>query len=169
MTVDADAGNFDGSGGLAGIDFGDVAGTVSDMLQEGVSLYRQDRLAGEKVFRQAMLVDETALAPYFCLYKILTYQGRLDEALTIAQAGLALAAEQAGLEPDPAHWRAGSLSESFSGPVRFALFTLKAMAFIHLKRGDGAAAREILARLDALGCLEGVGGGVIAELADAST
>jgi hypothetical protein len=44
----------------------------------------------------------TELPTYFCLYKIHTYQGHLDQALAIAERGLREAARQAGW---PLDWR----------------------------------------------------------------
>lgn len=153
------------SGGVADIDFGDVAGSVNDLLQTAVSLYRHDRVGGEAAFRAAAAADPQALAPHYCLYKILAYQGRLEEALAAANAALALAARQAGLDADWRLWRAEDLPDVFGGPVRFALYTMKALAFIHLKRGEPASACALLDKLRDLGRLETVGGGVIAELA----
>lgn len=153
------------SAGFGEVDFGDVAGTVNDMLQAAVSAYRHDRVAGEAGFRAAILADPTALAPHYCLYKILTYQGRLEEARAAAETGLALAASAAGLAPDWRRWQAADVPETFGGPIRFALYAMKALAFIHLKRGERAVAQALLAKLADLGRLETVGGTVIAELA----
>lgn len=149
------------------IDFGETPPAVDEILQEGVSLYRQDRAAADARFREALALDPTALATYFCLYKIHTYQGRLDEALAIAEAGLAEAAQQVGWQADWRLWRRGELGDMTRRPARFALYTLKALSFIHLRRDEAWESRRILAKLEELGHLEDVGGGVIADLADA--
>ncbi|MFA7588497.1 MAG: hypothetical protein WCY11_20310 [Novosphingobium sp.] len=146
------------------IDFGDLPAEVNALLQAGVREYRTDRAAADTLFRQALAIDRAALPTYFCLYKIHTYQGRLDEARTIAEAGLTEAARQAGWSAD---WRLWLPMETGpASPGRFALYTLKALAFIALRgeRPDDAAAMlNALARLDPAGT---VGWPVVAELAE---
>jgi tetratricopeptide (TPR) repeat protein len=146
------------------IDFGDVPRAVDALLQRGVAAYRRDRSQADRLFREALAAAPDALPVYFCLYKIHTYQGSLDEALAAARAGLAEAARQAGWSADWRGWhpQPGLLEE----PGRFALYTLKALAFIHLRRNeraDASAILEALARLDPDGR---VGWPVIAALAD---
>ncbi|WP_395666943.1 hypothetical protein [Methylocella sp.] len=147
------------------VGFGDIPEDVNEMLQKGVALYRRDRGAAELAFRQALGLRPEALPTYLCLYKIHTYQGHLDEALAVAQAGLAEAARQAGLDPDWTGWRPGEISPDVDGPGHFALYTLKALAFIHLRRDERDEARRRLDKLDELGAMERVGGTVIAALA----
>lgn len=149
------------------IEFGDLPPAVDDILQQGVSLYRHDRAAADARFRDALALDPSALATYLCLYKIYAYQGRLDEALEIAQAGLTEAARQVGWPTDWQLWQRGVIGDAGSEPARFALYTLKALSFIHLKRNEADEGRRILAKLEELGQLEEVGGTVIADLADA--
>jgi len=149
------------------IDFGEVPCAVNDILQQGVSLYRHDRAAADARFRDALALDPSALATYFCLYKIHTYQGHLDEALAVAHGGLAEAARQAGLGGDWTAWRAGQLAAAAGPPARFALYTLKALAFIHLRRGEMAACEACLSKLAELGQMDLVGGSVVADLARA--
>jgi hypothetical protein len=103
------------------------------------------------------------LPVYFCLYKILTYQGDLDEALTVAEAGLREAARQARWDEDRERWPREGVATN--GPGRFALYTLKALAFIHLKREDAASARSVLATLTTLDPDGLVGWRVVADLA----
>lgn len=147
-----------------GIDFGELPAEVNALLQTGVLEYRTDRQAADASFRAALALDPGALPTYFCLYKIHTYQGRLEEARAMAEAGLAEAARQAGWSPD---WRLWLPVETGPGdPGRFALYTLKALAFIALrdKRPDDAAAMlKALRRLDPPGA---VGWPVVAELAE---
>ncbi len=149
------------------IDFGDTPAPVNELLQQGVLLNRQSRAAADAKFRQALALDPSALATYFCLTKIHAYQGALDEALAIAEAGLAEAARQAGLSADWAGWTPDDLAKSSPGPARFSLYTLKAIAFIHLRRGEAEEARRRLDKLAGLGVMEGIGGGVVADLARA--
>jgi hypothetical protein len=148
------------------IDFGDVLPEVNEILQRGVALYRHDPTGADLAFREALALRPDALPTYLCLYKIHTYQGNLDEALSIAHAGLAEAARQAGLDPDWTAWKPGQISEDVAAPGHFALFTLKALAFIHLRRDENAMSRRYLDKIAELGAMEKVGGSVIAALAD---
>ena len=146
-----------------GVDFGPLPDAVNLLLQEGVCAHRSDRAEADRCFRAALAHDPTALPTYLCLYKIHTYGGRLDAARAAALAGLAEACRQAGWSAD---WREWPISEgSPDGAARFALYTLKAMAFIALKDGrprDAAAKLERLAELDPAGL---VGWQVIRDLA----
>ena len=146
------------------VDFGDAPPAVNDLLQQGVSLSRHDRVAADHKFREALALDPSALASYFCLYKIHAYGGRLDEALAIAEAGLSEAVRQAGLPGDWASWTPADLETAQPAPTRFALYTLKAVAFIRLRRGEAAETRRRLDKLAELGASEGIGAGVVADL-----
>ncbi|VTZ48586.1 conserved hypothetical protein [Methylocella tundrae] len=149
------------------IDFGDVLPEVNEILQRGVSLYRRDPVGADLAFREALALRPDALPSYLCLYKIHTYQGNLDEALAIAEAGLEEAARQAGLDADWTLWRSGQISSDVNGPGHFALYTLKALAFIHLRRDEKAKSQRYLDKISELGAMELVGGTVIAALAAA--
>ncbi|RBP03518.1 hypothetical protein DFR50_1434 [Roseiarcus fermentans] len=146
------------------IDFGDTPPAVNDLLQQGVSLSRHDRAAADATFRAALALDPSALAAYFCLTKIHAYGGRLDEALTIAEAGLAEAARQAGLPGDWVGWTAEDVARAAAVPARFALTMLKASAFIRLRLSEGRETARRLDKLAELGVSEGIGGGVVADL-----
>jgi len=147
------------------INFGEVPPEVNEILQRGVALYRHDSEGADKAFREALMLDPEALPTYLCLYKIHTYQGNLDEALAIALAGLGEAARQAGLDPDWRLWKTEQISSDVNSPGHFALYTLKALAFIHLRRDESAVSQTYLAKLAELGAMEKVGGSVIAALA----
>ncbi|WP_034992610.1 hypothetical protein [Beijerinckia mobilis] len=147
------------------INFGEVPPEVNEILQRGVALYRHDSEGADKAFREALMLDPEALPTYLCLYKIHTYQGNLDEALAIALAGLAEAARQAGLDPDWRLWKTEQIPSDVNSPGHFALYTLKALAFIHLRRDESAISQTYLAKLAELGAMEKVGGSVIAALA----
>jgi len=147
-----------------GIDFGELPDEVNELLQAGVHAYRQDKAAADALFREALVLDPAALPTYFCLYKIHTYQGRLDEARAMAEAGLAEAARQAGWNVDWRLWLPLATGPGDAG--RFALYTLKALAFIALRDerpGDAAAMLAALRKLDPQGA---VGWPVVAELAE---
>jgi hypothetical protein len=147
------------------IDFGDVLPEVNEILQRGVSLYRHDKAGADLAFREALALAPDALPTYLCLYKIHTYQGNLDEALAIAHAGLAEAARQAGLDPDWTRWELGQIPSDVNSPGHFGLYTLKALAFIHLRRDEQAMSQRYLDKIAELGAMETVGGTVIAALA----
>ena len=147
------------------VNFGDLPEAVNGLLQQGVVAYRRDYARADAMFRQALAAAPHVLPTYYCLYKIHTYRGHLDEALAVARAGLQEAARQAGWSLDWRDWSAPI--EPAEGVARFALYTLKAMAFIHLRRNELEQATRILdglARLDPRGT---VGWPVVAALADA--
>ncbi|GAB4358538.1 MAG: hypothetical protein Kow0026_19480 [Oricola sp.] len=148
-----------------GVDFGNIPDTVDAMLQRGVAAYRTDRARAEKLFAEALAAAPRELPVYYCLYKVHTYQGNLGAALATASKGLAEAARQAGWPEDWERWPVPAGTPD--GPARFALYTLKALAFIHLKRNDPATARRILDRLCLLDPAGLVGWRVIEALADA--
>jgi len=148
------------------INFGDLPEEIDALLQRGVAAYRHDPGEADRLFRQALARAPGELPIYFCLYKIHTYRGHLDQAEEAARLGLAEATRQAGWPADWRQWRAEHTASG--GPGRFALYTLKALAFIHLKQGDTASAREmldVLAQMDPTGA---VGWTVVAALAAAA-
>jgi len=67
------------------INFGEVSDAVNALLQQGVIAYRRDRQRADELFRQALATAPAELPVYFCLYKIHTYQGNLDEAEAAAE------------------------------------------------------------------------------------
>lgn len=146
----------------ANVTFGDLPPQVEELLREGVVAQRRDRERADRLFREALALAPTQLPIYYCLYKVQTCMGRLDAAAAIAREGMKEAARQAGWSGDPGEWPAAEASE---GPGQFAVFTLKALSFIELKRGN----REIaLANLDHLARLDpsgGVGWPVVLALA----
>lgn len=146
-----------------GVDFGHLSDAVNALLQQGVLAYRTDYSAADRLFRTALARAPHELPVYFCLYKIHTYRGRLEDARHAAEAGLAEAARQAGWS---GHWREWPpCAAAISGPGRFALYTLKALAFIHLRRAEPTLAGEMLARLAMLDPSGATGWPVVADLA----
>jgi tetratricopeptide (TPR) repeat protein len=145
-----------------GIDFGELPAEVDELLQQGVVAYRRSAFEAEARFRQALDLAPRALPVYFCLYKIHTYQGNLDAALAAATQGLLEAASQAGWALDFHTWPLADLGANDA--ARFALYTLKALAFIRLKRDELPEAREALDRLEVLDPSGRVGWPVVREL-----
>jgi inorganic triphosphatase YgiF len=146
------------------INFGDIPEHVNALLQQGVMAYRRDPARADQLFRKALMVAPAQLQVYFCLYKIHTYQGNLGEAQAAAENGLREAANQAGWPTDWHRWRRESTIPDGAG--RFALYTLKALAFINLRQNDRAGAREKLDALKILDPTGSVGWPVIAALSD---
>jgi hypothetical protein len=146
------------------INFGDIPEEVNALLQQGVMAYRHDRARADQLFRKALTIAPAQLQVYFCLYKIHTYQGNLSEAQAAAENGLKEAANQAGW---PADWRQWCQEAAIpDGPGRFALYTLKALAFINLRQDNREGAREKLDALKILDPTGSVGWPVIAALSD---
>lgn len=146
------------------VNFGELDSKTNELLQKGVVAYRTDPKKADSYFKLALAPHE--LAPYYCLYKIHAYMGGLDYAAAVAAEGMREATRQAGWPSDPAAWPAQA--ETPEGPARFALYTLKALSFIELKRGRRETAEDyldILSRADPQGS---VGWKVIEELARGS-
>ncbi|WP_315704641.1 MULTISPECIES: hypothetical protein [unclassified Bradyrhizobium] len=146
------------------INFGDLPDEIDALLQQGVAAYRRDHARADRLFRQALAAAPAELPTYFCLYKIHTYQGNLDEAKAVAELGLQEAARQAGWSHDWRQWTPQTPIPDGAG--RFALYTLKALAFIHLRKDERDHARQMLNALRQLDPAGAVGWPVVAALAD---
>lgn len=146
------------------INFGELPAEIDTLLQQGVAAYRHDRSRADLLFRQALAAAPKELPIYFCLYKIHTYQGNLNEAQSAAENGLKEAARQAGWPPDWRQWRPQAVLPDGAG--RFALYTLKALAFIHLRQNNPQQAGEMLNALRQLDPAGAVGWPVVAALAE---
>ena len=146
------------------INFGELPEEIDDLLQQGVAAYRRDRSRANLLFQQALAAAPTQLPIYFCLYKIHTYQGNLDEAEAAARSGLTEAANQAGWNRDWRKWQPQATLPEGAG--RFALYTLKALAFIHLRQNHRSKAEQILETLKRLDPTGAIGWPVVAALAE---
>ncbi len=98
--------------------------------------------------------------------KFIPIKGNLDEALVAAESGLKEAASQAGWDLDWRKWQPEIALPDGAG--RFALYTLKALAFIHLRREEPGQTQEILVQLRTLDPTGAVGWPVIEALAEGS-
>ncbi|MEW5791730.1 MAG: hypothetical protein ACOY4L_04950 [Pseudomonadota bacterium] len=102
------------------------------------------------------------LPAYFALYKLYFRQSRLGEAEAAARLALDEAARQGGF---PSDWHAlESRTASWTAvdsPAHFYLFSLKALAFILLRQGQGAESSRILDKLAELDPSDCVGASVI--------
>lgn len=149
------------------IDFGPLPEAVDALLQAGVRAHRTDKAAAEALFRAALAEAPDALPVHLCLYKIHAYAGDGDAALEAVEAALREAARQANLPADWLKWPPfPGPCPTTDGPERFALYSLKALAFIRLKRGEPEAARAALDALARLDPHDQVGARVVAALAD---
>lgn len=144
---------------------GDIPPRAGSLLEEAMSAYA-DTARAESLLQQAQREAPDALPVYFSLYKFYFYKGQLEQAEHSVRLALATAAGQGGfssdwhvLTPDAADW------ERHDGPAHFYLFSLKALAFIRLRRGDTPGCEAILAKLGELDRADTVGGSVIGAIA----
>jgi len=101
---------------------------------------------------------------YYLLYKFHARHGDTAQAEFAALRGLDVAAMQAGL---PTTWQqvhADMADFQSPGPARFWLFTLKALAFLRLRRRDPFGAQSYLRKVQELDPCGGTGSGVVAAL-----
>lgn len=147
----------------------DISPTTNRLLQKAVLLWTHHPAQAEQLFWQAHTEDPDCLQVYFALYKFYANQKRLDDAERVIRMALVEASRQGGF---PMLWR--HIVEKVERPClytiasgHFYLFSLKALAFITLRRGYRG---DALAMLDALAVLDPedrVGGSVIRALAEA--
>jgi hypothetical protein len=143
----------------------EAAPKVTALLAEAAAAHGEGARA-EILLKAARHADPQCLTVYFALYKFYFYRGCMVEAERAALDGLAEAAAQGGFADDWNHLQAGSADwTQATGPVRFYLFSLKALAFIRLRSGRTIEATAILARLAELDPTDQVGGSVIRSLA----
>jgi hypothetical protein len=145
---------------------GEVPAGVRPLLERAARAPREE--VGSLLWT-AQALAPTALPVYYALYKYHASRREFDQAHAAATRGLLEAALQAGLDRD---WRRVTpltlppeVAFQQPGPARFWLFTLKALAFIALRRQRPENAVELLAhiaRLDGGGLR--VGDEVIARM-----
>jgi hypothetical protein len=150
---------------IPGIADGVVPPAVADWLAQAVASYHNTERA------EFLLCTAQALAPdclpvHFALYKFYFYKRMLPQAEEVALRALDIAACQGGFSPDWTRLDAASTDwRRVDAPQHFYLFTLKALAFIRLRRGQREDSHAILAKLHELDPLDTVGGSVIRDLA----
>ncbi len=144
---------------------GDLPAKTRALLDEAMHSYADTERA-ETLLKQAQSEAPNALPVHFSLYKFYFYKGRLEDAERSARLALEIAARQAGfcsdfrlLTPDTADW------SRYDGPQHFYLFSLKALAFIRLRRGGQQDCEQILEKLRELDKADTVGSSVIGALA----
>ncbi len=144
---------------------GKVSADVALLLEQAMQVYAETERA-ERFLWQAHRNAPDALPVYFSLYKFYFYRGNLEQAELAARMGLLTAAQQGkfnadwrDLKPDSAAWG------DYDAPSHFYLFTLKALAFICLRRGNVRESSAILSKLEELDPADSVGSSVIRSIA----
>ncbi len=140
-------------------------GEVSPAVQHLIDMARNaPRKQAAAALWTAALSSPQSLPVYYLLYKLHAGLGELDEALQAARQGLAAAAQAAALAPDWRAVQAGDADFSTPGPAHFWLFTLKALAFIHLRCGERDVTQELVAQLQRLDPADHLGASVVQAL-----
>lgn len=142
---------------------------VNRLLQAAVVSCRADKLQAEALFLQALSHDKHCLQVYFALYKFYFYQARLNEAEMYVLLGLEEAASQAGFPGDyRLLYRDKSKWDLYANETSlFYLYSLKALAFIKLRKSESVHARTILNIIKALDPEDRSGASVIMDLSAA--
>ncbi|GAO36771.1 hypothetical protein SCT_2186 [Sulfuricella sp. T08] len=143
----------------------DLLPDVDRYLQEAAAAYHDTPLAEQLLWR-ALAIDPACLKTYFSLYKFYFYKHRLDDAEHVTLTALETAARQGGFSPDWTVLTPASVDWScIDAPQHFYLFSLKALAFIRLRRGKTEQSIALLAKLQELDPRDSVGSSVIRDLA----
>jgi hypothetical protein len=145
--------------------FGDVPEHVDLKLQAAVAA-RATPETCEALLWEAHKLGPRVLPVFYALYKFYFNRKQLANAERAALIGLDAAAHEMGVSSD---WRTltpqSAADWAVEGATRFYLFTMKALAFINLRRDRADVANELLAKLAELDPADHVGYGVIALLA----
>lgn len=148
---------------------GEASPDVASLLERAMHSYADTQLA-ETLLWQAQRMDPDALPVYFSLYKFYFYKGNLEQAELAARMALLAAAMRGGFNAD---WRALQADTAdwldYAAPSHFYLFSLKALAFILLRRGDVAESSAILAKLAELDPGDSVGASVIRSILEGAS
>lgn len=144
------------------VDIDSLPAEALELLQRGMALHRSDPAAAEMLFGIARSQAPCSLPLYRALVKFYNRECRFDAAYDMAALGMREAARLGQLPPD---WRDWTLDMMNGKTASFALLTLKAMAFIELRRGNTPASVEILDQLERLDPSDGIGSSVVASLA----
>jgi tetratricopeptide (TPR) repeat protein len=136
-------------------------------LQEAVSC-ADDFERARELFYRARDMQPDQLETYIALYKYCFYRGHLDEAEQVVMDALQQSAQRGGFASDWLELDLRSTDWSqHEGPARVYLYSLKALAFIHLRTGQHESARKILEKMEQLDIQDQVGASVIRTLEEA--
>lgn len=145
---------------------GEVPPQVKHLVEEARNAATPERALALLWTAQVCAPDCPSL--YYLLYKFHARHADFEQAELAALKGLEVAADQAHLPDD---WRVVTpdMADFQSpGPARFWVFTLKALAFIRLRRKDPDSARAYLDKVNELDPVGGTGAGVIEALLEGS-
>lgn len=139
---------------------------LQQLLRESLDVCDDWQRAEQLLLSARELLPER-LEILVALYKMYAYSNRFDEALALINEVLCKAANQGGFS---INWRWLSSSSAdwnnAKGAVRFYLYSLKAMGFVQLRKGEISQAHEVLQRLCQLDHLDQVGGSVVLDMAE---
>ncbi len=145
---------------------GTLEGPIGELLGAATQAWSETETA-EAYLLEAQRQAPTALPVYFSLYKFYFYKGELESAEKTVCKALETAALLGGFAVD---WRAHTVDSApwsqHDSPAHFYLFSLKALAFIRLRRSDQTTCSAILSKLVELDPADTVGSGVIAAMAE---
>jgi hypothetical protein len=137
--------------------------SIQTLLQRGITQYRTDPAGAEFLFGFALSQAPDCLPLYRALIKFYNRQRQFDAAYDMATQGMSVAARLASLPSDWQDWTPEMLAGK---DASFALLTLKAMAFLDLRRSNAEASVALLEKLKLLDPSDGIGGSVVAALAE---
>ena len=146
----------------------DINPEVNVWLQNAVACADDFERARSYLYK-AREIDPDQLEVYVALYKFCFYRGRLEEAEQIALDALTRAADKGGFARD---WRlldkTSTNWNSLDSPARLYLYSLKALGFIRLRKGNYSGASKVLETLMSLDPEDQVGGSVVLTLLEAT-
>lgn len=138
---------------------------VAALLEQAMQSYADGERAAA-LLEQARAQAPGALPVYFSLYKFYFYKGDLVRAENAVRMALQEAATQGGFDADWQNLTPASADwDDHAAPAHFYLFSLKALAFIRLRRGAHDESHQILDKLETLDPRDSVGGSVIRTFA----
>jgi len=142
-----------------------IAPEINDCLQRAVKSYERTEEA-ENWLWAAQQLNPEQLEVYIALYKFYFYKYRLEDAERVARMALEKCAQLGGFSAD---WTVLTFSSAnwmkLFGAERVYLYTLKALAFIRLRRLDFAEGQRILEKLQELDPQDLVGSSVLSAVA----
>lgn len=139
---------------------------VGDLLKQASNAWAETKKA-EAFLLEAQKMAPKALPVYFSLYKFYFYKGELEQAENTVRKALDTSAELGNFDNDWAiQTRVSAPWSQHDSPAHFYLFSLKALAFIRLRRGDPETCQAILAKLTQLDPEDTIGSGVIRSIAN---
>lgn len=138
---------------------------INVCLQRAVKSYEHTE-ESERWLWSAQQLNPKQLEVYIALYKFYFYKYRLEDAERVARLALEMCAQVGGFTADWTDLTVNSADwTKFSGAERVYLYTLKALVFIRLRRGDLAEAQGLLNKLNELDPQDLVGSSVLASVA----